>query len=60
MPTKAAIHHGKRIHIKCRRCGHRAYHIRKKRCAACGFGETKKLKRPAHRAKNLQRTKRIK
>ncbi|MCH8022253.1 MAG: 50S ribosomal protein L37e [Thaumarchaeota archaeon] len=25
-------------HIICRRCGNHAYHIRKKKCASCGFG----------------------
>ena len=25
-------------HIRCRRCGRHAYHIRKKQCASCGFG----------------------
>ena len=39
MPTKHAIHRGKRVHIRCRRCGRRAYHIRQKTCAACGYGE---------------------
>jgi len=43
MPSKAAIHTGKRVHIRCRRCGRRAYHIRKKRCAACGYRESSKL-----------------
>jgi len=30
----------KSLHIRCRRCGRNAYHIRKKVCAACGFGRT--------------------
>ncbi len=29
--------HNKITHIRCRRCGRHAYHIRKKRCAACGY-----------------------
>ncbi len=32
----------KKIHVKCRRCGKVAYHIRKKICASCGFGKSKK------------------
>ncbi|MBP2143437.1 large subunit ribosomal protein L37e [Methanococcus voltae] len=32
-------------HIICRRCGKRSYHVRKKVCAACGFGRSAKLKR---------------
>jgi len=35
----------KPIHVRCRRCGRRAYHVSKKRCAACGYGETSKLKK---------------
>jgi len=31
---------GKTSHIQCRRCGKHAYHIRKKKCASCGYGET--------------------
>ncbi|MBT4446175.1 50S ribosomal protein L37e [archaeon] len=29
---------GKTSHIICRRCGSHSYHIRKKRCASCGYG----------------------
>lgn len=28
-------------HIRCRRCGAHAYHINKKRCAACGFPDAR-------------------
>ncbi|MGM0510320.1 MAG: 50S ribosomal protein L37e [Thermoplasmatota archaeon] len=31
-------------HIKCRRCGKKSYHVRKKFCAACGFGKSSKMK----------------
>ncbi len=40
-----ALNKGKRnksTHIKCRRCGKKAYHKRKKKCASCGFGKTAK------------------
>ena len=39
---------GKKIglkHTRCRRCGKPSFHIQKKRCASCGFGETAKLRR---------------
>ncbi len=29
-------------HVKCRRCGKKAYNVKKKVCAACGFGESAK------------------
>ncbi|MBC7113524.1 MAG: 50S ribosomal protein L37e [Candidatus Methanomethyliales bacterium] len=29
-----------KTHITCRRCGHHSYNIRKKFCAACGYGKT--------------------
>jgi large subunit ribosomal protein L37e len=45
--TKGTTSMGKRTkktHIICRRCGKRSYHIRKKRCAHCGFGDTAKMR----------------
>lgn len=41
-PSMGKMH--KKTHIICRRCGRRSYHFQKKRCASCGFGETKKLR----------------
>ncbi|HLC98281.1 MAG TPA: 50S ribosomal protein L37e [Candidatus Nanoarchaeia archaeon] len=35
---------GKKTHIPCKRCGKRAYHIRKKRCASCGYGASTALR----------------
>jgi large subunit ribosomal protein L37e len=35
---------GKKAHTICRRCGKHAFHVQKRRCAACGFGETKKIR----------------
>ncbi len=29
-------------HVKCRRCGEKSYHSKKKVCASCGFGKSKK------------------
>lgn len=34
----------KKTHVVCRRCGSRSYHVRKKRCASCGFGASAKLR----------------
>jgi len=53
MTTKHAIHHGKRVHIRCRRCGRRSYHIRNKTCAACGYGESSSIKKYNWSRKNL-------
>ena len=36
---------GKKTHIRCRRCGKHAYHAQHKKCASCGFGNTKKLRK---------------
>lgn len=32
----------KKLHGKCRRCGKKSYHLRKKVCSSCGFGKTSK------------------
>jgi large subunit ribosomal protein L37e len=31
---------GKIVHIICRRCGKHSFHVQKKVCASCGFGDT--------------------
>jgi len=36
---------GKKTHIRCRRCGKRTYHIRKKRCSSCGYGASSRLRK---------------
>ncbi|RLI12166.1 50S ribosomal protein L37e [Candidatus Bathyarchaeota archaeon] len=48
-------HAGKTVHIRCRRCGRRAYHVRRKRCAACGFGASKKIRRYSWQNKKVSR-----
>ena len=48
-------HSGKVVHIRCRRCGRRAYHVRKKRCAACGYGETATIRKYSWQTKTIQR-----
>lgn len=35
---------GKKNSIRCRRCGKSAYHIKKKVCASCGFGDSPRLR----------------
>jgi large subunit ribosomal protein L37e len=35
---------GKLNTMHCRRCGKRAYHMRKKTCSSCGFGNSAKLR----------------
>ena len=32
-------------HIRCRRCGKRSYHIRKKKCSSCGYGKTTTIRK---------------
>lgn len=37
-------HSGKTNMIHCRRCGKRTYHMRKKKCASCGYGDSARLR----------------
>ncbi|RLE50212.1 MAG: 50S ribosomal protein L37e [Candidatus Methanomethylicota archaeon] len=57
--TKGTPSFGKRgrgkTHIRCRRCGRHAYHIRKKYCAACGFGRSKRIRRYSWANKKVNR-----
>ncbi|MDP7323485.1 MAG: 50S ribosomal protein L37e [Candidatus Woesearchaeota archaeon] len=36
---------GKKTHIRCRRCGKPTYHMRKKKCASCGYGASAKIRK---------------
>jgi len=36
---------GKKNMIRCRRCGKKTYHIRKKVCSSCGYGKSKRLRK---------------
>ncbi|MCD6513589.1 MAG: 50S ribosomal protein L37e [Candidatus Asgardarchaeia archaeon] len=49
----------KKTHIRCRRCGRRAYHVRKKRCAACGFGASKRIRRYSWQNKKVNKVRLI-
>jgi len=46
---------GKTLHIRCRRCGRRAYHVTKRQCSACGYGESPRTKRYSWRTKSVNR-----
>ncbi|MFH2020074.1 MAG: 50S ribosomal protein L37e [archaeon] len=35
---------GKKTHIRCRRCGEPAYHRGHKKCSACGYGKSAKIR----------------
>ncbi|UCH90002.1 MAG: 50S ribosomal protein L37e [Thermoplasmata archaeon] len=45
--TKGTTSRGKRqktVHMRCRRCGNRSYHVQKKVCASCGYGKTARIR----------------
>ena len=39
-------------HTKCRRCGEKSYHTKKKVCSSCGFGKSAKRRGYAWQSKN--------
>jgi large subunit ribosomal protein L37e len=43
---------GKKKHVKCRRCGEKSYHVKKKQCSSCGFGKSKKRREYSWQSKN--------
>lgn len=45
-PTMGKMSSGK-LHIMCRRCGKRAYHMKRGECASCGYGKGPKLRKYA-------------
>lgn len=48
MATEGALRKGKRfkrVHGRCRRCGHLSFHLSRGVCAYCGFGRTKKIRK---------------
>jgi large subunit ribosomal protein L37e len=60
--TKGTPSMGKRnkiVHIRCRRCGRHSYHIRKKKCSACGYPRST-LKNENWKWKTVTRSKRKK
>ncbi|HIE14838.1 TPA: 50S ribosomal protein L37e [Candidatus Bathyarchaeota archaeon] len=46
---------GKTVHIHCRRCGRRAYNVKEKRCAACGYGHNSRIRRYSWQTKDVNR-----
>ncbi|MCK4952508.1 50S ribosomal protein L37e [Candidatus Bathyarchaeota archaeon] len=55
MPTKHSIHKGKTLHIRCRRCGRRAYHVRQKKCSACHYGESTRIRQYSWQTRKLNK-----
>eukprot|EP01127_Copromyxa_protea_P010550 TRINITY_DN256_c0_g1_i1.p2 TRINITY_DN256_c0_g1~~TRINITY_DN256_c0_g1_i1.p2 ORF type:complete len:104 (-),score=19.55 TRINITY_DN256_c0_g1_i1:51-362(-) len=53
--TAAAGKRHHKSHITCNRCGERAWHIKKGRCASCGGGASPKLRKYNWAAKALRR-----
>ncbi|WP_457555269.1 50S ribosomal protein L37e [Candidatus Pyrohabitans sp.] len=49
----------KLLHVRCRRCGRNAYHVKKKRCAACGFGRTRRIRSYSWQNKKVNRVRRV-
>ncbi|RLI89502.1 MAG: 50S ribosomal protein L37e [Candidatus Altiarchaeales archaeon] len=47
----------KKTHGICRRCGRRSFHISKRRCAACGFGRSRRLRRYDWAVKQIAKAK---
>ena len=35
-----------KLHIMCRRCGVRSYHMKRSVCASCGYGASSRLRNP--------------
>jgi large subunit ribosomal protein L37e len=49
---------GKKVgvkHIRCRRCGRISFHVKKGKCAACGFGKTKTIRKYRWQPRNYRR-----
>jgi len=44
-----------KTHIICRRCGRHSYHIRKKRCAACGYGASTRIRQYSWQNKKVNK-----
>ncbi len=55
--TKGTYARGKhskhKVHLHCRRCGEKAYHIRRNICASCGYGKNAKMRKYAWNSKRV-------
>jgi len=49
-----------KTHVLCRRCSRHSYHASKGVCAACGFGDSKKIKKFKWQWKPVERDGRMK
>jgi len=47
--------HNKRSHVLCRRCGRRSFNIGKRRCSACGYGSSSKIKNYRWQQRDIHR-----
>lgn len=44
---------GGKLHIMCRRCGERSFHMKTAECASCGYGKSARLRKYSYvRKKN--------
>ncbi len=60
--TKGTPSFGKKVgvkHIRCRRCGRVSFHVKKSKCAACGFGKTKKIRKFNWQSRNFRRVRKV-
>lgn len=60
--TKGTPSKGKRVktlHKTCRRCGSPSFHVKQKKCARCGFGDTTKMNQASWKRKDLLTKKRL-
>ena len=46
-------------HIRCRRCGRRAYNVKKRKCAACGFGASAKMYKHSWKTRKVNRVRKL-
>ncbi|RLE56500.1 MAG: 50S ribosomal protein L37e [Thermoprotei archaeon] len=53
--TSFGKHSRGKTHIRCRRCGRHAYNVRKKYCAACGFGRSSRMRKYSWQNKKINR-----
>ena len=56
--TKGTPSMGKKnkiTHIRCRRCGRHSFNKCSSECAACGFGQSSKMKKNAWKTRDINR-----
>jgi len=35
---------GKKLHLRCRRCGQATFHMKRSVCSSCGYGKSSKMR----------------